>query len=55
MACRVAESISVRKTSTGLGVTVLIRVPLAGPDGQVAPVVVGRVVVAVSPYRSNRE
>jgi hypothetical protein len=50
-----AESVSVRTTAGGLAVTVLMRVPLAGPEGQVAPVVVGRAVVAVSPYRSNRE
>lgn len=50
-----AESISVRSTAEGLAATVRLRVPLAGPNGEVAPVVVGRVVVAVSPYRSNRE
>jgi len=50
-----AESVVVRLTPAGLSTTVRLRVPLAGPHGEVAPVVVGRVVVAVSPYRSNRE
>jgi hypothetical protein len=50
-----AESVVVRLTPAGLSATVRRRVPLAGPHGEVAPVVVGRAVVAVSPYRSNRE
>ena len=50
-----AESISVGATPAGLAAVVTMRVPLAGPGGSVAPVVVGRVVVAVSPYRSNRD
>ena len=50
-----AESVSVQITAAGLAATVRLRVPLAGPDGQVAAVVVGRAEAAVSPYRSNRE
>ena len=50
-----AESVTVRATAAGLVATVRVRVPLAGPHGEVAPVVVGRAVAAVSPYRSNRE
>ena len=50
-----AESVAVHPTPAGLAATVRIRVPLAGPHGEVSPVVVGRAVVAVSPYRSNRE
>lgn len=50
-----AESVTVRVTPAGLAVTVRLRVPLAGPHGEVAPVVLSRVVVPVSPYRSNRE
>ena len=50
-----AESISVRTTPEGLAVQVRVRVPLAGPNGEVAPVVVGRVVAPISPYRSNRD
>jgi len=50
-----AESVSVRATPEGLAAAVWIRVPLAGPQGQMAAVVAGRAVAAVSPYRSNRE
>ena len=50
-----AESVTVRATPTGLAAVVRLRVPLAGPQGQVAPLVAARVTVAVSPYRSNRE
>jgi hypothetical protein len=50
-----AESVSVSRTTEGLAAAVCIRVPLAGPQGQVAAVVVGRAAAAVSPYRSNRE
>ena len=50
-----AESVAVRATPAGLAAVVTMRVPLAGPGGALAPVVVGRVVVAVSPYRSNRD
>lgn len=50
-----AETVTVGPAAGGLAATVRIRVPLAGPNGEVAPVVVGRVVVGVSPYRSNRE
>ena len=50
-----AESVAVHLTPAGLAATVRMRVPLAGPHGEVSPVVVGRAVVAVSPYRSNRE
>jgi hypothetical protein len=50
-----AESVSVRPTTRGLAASVTLRVPLAGPDGEWAPLVVGRVLVPISPYRSNRE
>ncbi|MBN2113983.1 MAG: hypothetical protein JW785_07650 [Acidimicrobiia bacterium] len=50
-----AESIAVTRTAAGLAAAVRLRVPLAGPDGEVAAAVVGRVAVVVSPYRSNRE
>lgn len=50
-----AESVVVTRTAAGdLRAAVSLRVPLAGPGGRVAPAVVGRVTVAVSPYRSNR-
>ena len=49
-----AESISLRYSGGSVAAVVRRRVPLAGPNGDVGPVVVGRAVAAVSPYRSNR-
>lgn len=49
-----AESVLVRSSAGSLAATIRMRVPLAGPAGEVATVVVGRAQAAISPYRSNR-
>jgi hypothetical protein len=49
-----AESVAVQRGGTGLSVIVRIRIPLAGPRGEVSRVVVGRATAPISPYRSNR-
>jgi hypothetical protein len=48
-----AESISVGWAGDRLSTVVRLRVALAGPDGAVSRLVVGRASAPVSPYRSN--
>lgn len=48
-----AESISVSASADRLSAVVRLRVPLAGPDGAVSRLVVGRASAPISPYRSN--
>jgi hypothetical protein len=50
-----AENISTRLVGDRLTTVVRLRVALAGPDGAVSRLVVGRASAPVSPYRSNRE
>ncbi|MBM3694850.1 MAG: hypothetical protein FJW79_02795 [Actinobacteria bacterium] len=50
-----ADSVALRFVPEGVSVVIRRRVPLIGPGGEVAPLVVGRAVVGVSPYRSRRE
>jgi hypothetical protein len=50
-----ADSISVAAGDDALSAVVRLRVTLAGPDGEVTRVVVGRATAPVSPYRSNLE
>jgi hypothetical protein len=50
-----AESISAGVTGNSLSTVVRHRVALAGPDGSVSRLVVGRAVAPISPYRSNLE
>lgn len=50
-----AESISAGLTGDGLSTVVRVRVALAGPDGIVSRLVIGRAVAPISPYRSNLE
>ena len=49
-----AESIEVERDGGYLSAVVRLRIPLAGPGGEVSRVVVGRASAALSPYRSNR-
>lgn len=48
-----ADSVSARVSGATLSTVVRLRVPLAGPDGQVSRTVVGRAAAPISPYRSN--
>jgi hypothetical protein len=50
-----AESISAGLSGGRLTTVVSLRVRLAGPDGAVSRLVVGRASAPVSPYRSNLE
>lgn len=50
-----AESVSAGLSGSGLSTVVRVRVDLAGPDGAVSRLVVGRAVAPLSPYRSNLE
>ena len=50
-----AESISTGIAGNSLSTVVRLRVALAGPDGVVSRLVVGRAAAPISPYRSNLE
>lgn len=50
-----AESVSADIEGDELSTVVRLRVALAGPDGALSRVVVGRASAPISPYRSNLE